>query len=153
MAKFNDLTGQRFGKLTVIEYISAKDAGKPGTAAYWRCKCDCGGETVVRTHDLIHAKIKSCGCYRPDTLRKMKIMVEKEGFGPIEQFRAYLCEKYQKNCFTSPIGKCPLANEECWNFMSFRELYNSRNFMSRKELMCQVAGAIDKEGYELQPNG
>ncbi len=52
-----DLTGERFGKLTVIE-----PADKKGSKIYWRCKCDCGKETVVEHYHLTEGRTKSCGC-------------------------------------------------------------------------------------------
>lgn len=53
-----DLIGKRFGKLTVIKY-SHKDK-KSNT--YWLCKCDCGGENIVRRNHLLSGGVKSCGC-------------------------------------------------------------------------------------------
>lgn len=56
-----DLTGQRFGMLTVIErapHIVTK-IGRKYTA--WRCKCDCGNEKVVQQVFLLHGA-RSCGC-------------------------------------------------------------------------------------------
>ena len=55
-----DLTGQRFGRLTVLE--PAENIG-PRTA--WRCRCDCGQETVVTTQQLRGGRRTSCGCDRP----------------------------------------------------------------------------------------
>lgn len=51
------LSGQRFGALTVLEY-----AGRENGQSYWRCRCDCGKETVVRQSYLLMGKTKSCGC-------------------------------------------------------------------------------------------
>lgn len=53
-----DLSGQRFGRLTVetFEYCG------PGGHSYWRCKCDCGGEKVVRSSHLKSGNVSSCGC-------------------------------------------------------------------------------------------
>ena len=53
-----DLTGQKFGKLTVIEL----DVDNPKTGAYWKCKCDCGNETFVAVSDLSTGNTMSCGC-------------------------------------------------------------------------------------------
>ena len=53
-----DLTGQKFGKLTVIE---RHGIDKHGHAA-WRCKCECGSETVVSSLYLKKGDTKSCGC-------------------------------------------------------------------------------------------
>ena len=52
-----DLKGQRFGRLTVWKRI-----GTVGSRALWRCKCDCGNLTSVRSIDLLSGNTKSCGC-------------------------------------------------------------------------------------------
>ena len=49
--------GQRFGKLTVLEY-----AGKHSGMHRWKCLCDCGNETIVGQTLLQTGKTKSCGC-------------------------------------------------------------------------------------------
>ena len=56
-----DLTGQRFGMLTVlgIDHIDEKHV------VFWKCKCDCGNDSVpVRTSQLTMNHTKSCGCLR-----------------------------------------------------------------------------------------
>lgn len=65
MGKLIDLTGQRFGMLVVLEQagVSVNPNGSPGTAL-WRCKCDCGNETVVRSANLRRGITSSCGCLR-----------------------------------------------------------------------------------------
>lgn len=52
-----DILGHQFGDLTAIEY-----AGKKDGQYYWRCRCQCGKETVVRQNNLLIGKTKSCGC-------------------------------------------------------------------------------------------
>ena len=52
-----DLTGQKFGKLTVI----TRDESRKGRA-YWICKCECGNTTVVPSCDLRSGHTQSCGC-------------------------------------------------------------------------------------------
>ena len=54
------MIGQRYGKLTVLE--AAENVG--GRTA-WRCRCDCGGEAVVRTSRLRTGHTTSCGCLGP----------------------------------------------------------------------------------------
>ena len=56
-----DLTGQRFGSLTVIEEVGRNDH----RAVTWRCACDCGKERVVRGSDLARGTVSSCGCMNP----------------------------------------------------------------------------------------
>ena len=62
-----DLTGQRFGRLTVI---GRAPSDKGCTNAKWRCRCDCGKETIVRGVTLRRGESKSCGCYRADYWRQ-----------------------------------------------------------------------------------
>ena len=52
-----DWVGKRFGSLTVLAYD-----GKRKGAHFWRCKCDCGNETVVRQSSLLDGHTTSCGC-------------------------------------------------------------------------------------------
>ena len=64
MAKFLDLTGQRFNHLTVIERADDYVSPKGQHLTQWRCLCDCGNETIVTTSNLRSKKnpAKSCGC-------------------------------------------------------------------------------------------
>nr|DAH32228.1 MAG TPA: hypothetical protein [Caudoviricetes sp.] len=57
-----DLTGMRFGKLTVIKRASDYIAPKGKTTTRWLCKCDCGNTCEVRTDLLRNGYTKSCGC-------------------------------------------------------------------------------------------
>ena len=59
MVRLIDLTGQKFGRLTVIERSNIK---KDRTAAVWKCQCDCGNETIVSGIRLRSSNTKSCGC-------------------------------------------------------------------------------------------
>lgn len=58
IGKFKDLTGQKFGRLTVIERADNDDRGK----VRWLCKCECGNTHTVITYHLTHGLCKSCGC-------------------------------------------------------------------------------------------
>ena len=60
-----DLSNQRFGRLLVFERAGSDNNKK----ALWKCKCDCGNETIVRSSDLISNKIKSCGCLKTELLQ------------------------------------------------------------------------------------
>jgi hypothetical protein len=64
MGKFIDLTGQRFGRLVVIEKTENPRSTEKSKIRYWLCKCDCGNNSVVSTHNLRNGTTKSCGCYR-----------------------------------------------------------------------------------------
>lgn len=54
---FNNLTGRRFGRLTVISY-----AGCRKKKSYWNCVCDCKTERIVPYSCLANGHSQSCGC-------------------------------------------------------------------------------------------
>lgn len=57
-----DMSGEVFGRLTVVEYVQAK-----GSNSFWRCKCECGNYTLQTRNNLIAGRIRSCGCLRRET--------------------------------------------------------------------------------------
>lgn len=56
--KLIDLSGQKFGRLTVIERVDNDEKG-----TYWLCKCDCGNTKTVSASNLKRGNVQSCGCY------------------------------------------------------------------------------------------
>lgn len=56
---FQDLTGQVFGRLTVMYY-----AEKRNNQACWLCRCKCGAEKIIRSSNLKSGHTKSCGCLK-----------------------------------------------------------------------------------------
>ena len=62
-----DITGQIFGRLTVIQ-----EAGKTSSRAVkWLCRCECGTETIVAGTDLRKGHTQSCGCLNRHISRKV----------------------------------------------------------------------------------
>ena len=72
MSKLIDLTGQRFGRLTVLyrtyDIVSANGRKRSN----WHCMCDCGNECDIAGDCLTRGKTQSCGC-----LKKEKMFNEK----------------------------------------------------------------------------
>lgn len=66
--KFINLTGQKFGKLTPIEYMGKDKRG----LSRWLCKCDCSNEKTIRSSDLKGGKTKSCGCLQKEIMSNNK---------------------------------------------------------------------------------
>lgn len=65
MGKYIDLTGMRFGRLTVL---GQGERGNKNTIR-WKCKCVCGKETLVFTQHLKSGHTHSCGCEKTDRIR------------------------------------------------------------------------------------
>ena len=67
MSKLIDLTGRRFGRLTVL-YRDVNKASKNGRQiVMWRCVCDCGNEISVSGDSLRNGNTGSCGCIQTET--------------------------------------------------------------------------------------
>lgn len=62
-----DLTGMRFGRLTVTEKMDDYIDDKTGKhIEKWKCSCDCGGEKITRRINLLKGATKSCGCLKTE---------------------------------------------------------------------------------------
>lgn len=64
--KVIDLTGRRFGRLTVLKQAGTSPSGE----RRWLCHCDCGKELTVFAGNLRRGRTQSCGCYHKDVLSK-----------------------------------------------------------------------------------
>lgn len=53
-----NLVGEKFGKLTVLEYYGKNEKGYH----LWKCKCDCGNYAIVNNKSIKNGHTKSCGC-------------------------------------------------------------------------------------------
>lgn len=68
MGKIKDLTGQKFGRLTVIKRVGKnKDNG-----ALWICLCECGNSITAVSSRLLNGTCQSCGCLRLELFKVNK---------------------------------------------------------------------------------
>lgn len=65
MARFKNIIGERFGRLTVINITD--DRSKDGYVI-WLCKCDCGNEIKCNTKKLRNKNTRSCGCLQKEII-------------------------------------------------------------------------------------
>lgn len=59
MKKAQDLSGQRFGNLVVLEFDHKSIKSRK---RFWKCQCDCGQQCIVYQNHLKSGHTKSCGC-------------------------------------------------------------------------------------------
>lgn len=67
---YQDLSGQKFGSLTVIERTLGPQWSKK---AYYKCICDCGKETIAQGCELKSGHRRSCGCKTGFSIGEEKI--------------------------------------------------------------------------------
>lgn len=93
--KNNDLTGMRFGRLLVLN----RELNR-GNKTMWKCKCDCGNETIVYRSGLTSGRTKSCGCLRVEkTIKRETLDISGQKYGLLTAIK--------------PVGKIRYGNTMC----------------------------------------
>lgn len=80
-----DLTGQKFGMLTVVKRAPNMYSGR---ATAWLCKCDCGKEKTFPAGILKNGNARSCGCINSELRKVNSLFVLKS--------RSYIAYRQQK---------------------------------------------------------
>lgn len=96
-----DLTGQKFGKLTVIERVPSQN----GAAARWRCICECGNVTEVDGTKLRRNETLSCGCLVKEKLIQFNKEIKFEDLTG-QRFGKLLVVSRAENIGTQPAWNC-----------------------------------------------
>lgn len=79
-----DLTGRKFGRLTVLSFAFRKKS-----AYYWNCVCECGTEKQIAVTNLIQST-KSCGCWAKEVYKRdAKLRAWKHGLEGTKEYRAW----------------------------------------------------------------
>lgn len=81
MSAVRDLTGERFGRLTVIQRCGSDKNGR----ALFECKCECGNLTVATGKLLLTGRKKSCGCLTHDILLERNTVHGNAARGKVER--------------------------------------------------------------------
>lgn len=130
-----DLTGQKYGRLTVIEKSETHVTPKGRNVYMWRCLCDCGNEVVVRSYSLMSGETKSCGCLQhqrsiengkkvgmlsKERSRKIKVMQYNKEGELLQIYNGYIeaSEKtgiYKSSIIAAANGKRKTAGGYLWH--------------------------------------
>jgi len=60
IAQFKDESGNRYGRLTVVERAHVKRTLRERSGSIWRCLCDCGTVLLARGYELRSKTLKEC---------------------------------------------------------------------------------------------
>jgi hypothetical protein len=112
-----DLTGQRFGRWTVISFYDIRPGG-----TRWLCRCQCGKERPVANGNLKRGTTKSCGCLQLEAVKKSRTT---HGQSRHALYRTYAgikdrCSNPNTMCFKDYGGRgikvCDRWLKDFWNF-------------------------------------
>lgn len=103
MSKPIDLTGRRFGRLTVMRFVGNRS---------WECSCACGQTTIVRGYNLCNGHTASCGCVAKQTAaqngRKGLMDIAGKRFGKLKAIE-YDTQKKKWRCLCDCGKTCFVA--------------------------------------------
>ena len=133
-----DLTGIRFGRLTAIEPIKSDKT----RLTVWRCKCDCGNETFVRSHDLLSGNTQSCGCLQKDKVKELYV----NGTAPSKL-------KSQKPRITNTSGVTGVWYDESRGMWAAEIMFQRRKYFLGRfdEIVNATAAREDAEKHIYGP--
>ena len=140
MSKIIDLTGNKYGRLTVVSF-SHLDKN-----AYWNCICECGNKTKVTGNNIKRLKVVSCGCYKKE---KVSRIMKKHGDTNTRFYRIWakmLSRTTNKNECRYPDygGRGVWVCERWTNYQSFKEdMYDS--YLNHVSVYGEKNTSIDRK--------
>lgn len=103
MGHFIDITGKKYGKLTVIEFAGRIRQPSGKICTMWKCRCDCGNYCTIRADSLKMGCTQSCGCLKQ---KQDKINLKKNHRHKMSGTRLYgIWQKMKDRCYNSNV-KC-----------------------------------------------
>ena len=109
MSKEIDLTGQRFGRLLVLDRATDHITKSGKSIKQWRCLCDCGHETIVRHGNLRNGTTTSCGCLHKEIVgainRTHGLSTGNSRLYPLWKSIKYRCYNKDAKCYENYGGR------------------------------------------------
>lgn len=141
MARVIDISGQTFGRWTVVARATKPD-GIKSASAYWLCKCECGAERSVSGKDLRNGDSASCGCTIVENNRRKAADLAGQTFG-----RITVIERAGSNKRGSAVWRCSCS---CGN--SLASTPSTSDLRTGNTTSCGCASVIENPIYESMHN-
>lgn len=84
--KYIDLTGEKFGRLTVLERVDDYVSPKGQKQKQYLCKCECGKNTITHGNSLMKGVTQSCGCFN---IERRQVKSKKRKYLRISSFNIH----------------------------------------------------------------
>ncbi len=112
MSRLIDLTGKKFGRLTVL-YKDQERITKSGS--YWVCQCECGNIKSIKSSSLRRGEIQSCGCLQKERTIKARNQAAEDLSG--RRFGKLVVLKRDETITNTPYWICQC---DCGNVKSIK---------------------------------
>lgn len=120
-----DLTGQAFGRLTVLSRAGSTDRMK---LALWLCRCTCGSEVIRVGCEMARGRIKSCGC----------LILES---GTSKQLRHGMSKTRTHRCWVAITYRCTNPNSADWDNYGGRGITVCERWFSFENFLVDMGEA------------
>lgn len=137
MVAMKDIAGQRFGRLLVVERVANTEEGR----TRWRCKCDCGGETLQPGKVLRKGLVVSCGCYHREVVKRMGQATFKHGHA--------VRETPEYRSLRGAIGRCHNPRSTAFAHYGGRGIIVADEWRKDFSLFLEHVGPRPAPGYTL----
>lgn len=123
MGIFDDLTGKRFGRLSVVERAPDYVSPKHQHATRWVCACDCGNTKIIIANVLKRGEAQSCGCMHQELRHSL---TRTHGESKTRLYHIWngmrqRCQNENNHAFAHYGGRGISVCEEWQSYTAFRE--------------------------------
>lgn len=114
--KLKDLTGQTFGRWTVLERAENKRTSSGSSKVMWKCKCSCENGTIkdVSASSLVNGHSKSCGCWNLERIKFPKMYNRKQNTYDLGSHEYGVGTTSNGNQFIFDKEDYDLISQFCW---------------------------------------
>lgn len=135
----DDLTNQRFGRLTVIKRAKDRTSSSGRTIVQWECVCDCGNHCFIDACELRKGSTVSCGCYRKEQNNSKAENLVGLQFGKLTVISKAQSVKYGNSYMSNWVCRC-----QCGSVVSVLG-----TVLRRGQISC---GCVNSKGEEKIAN-
>lgn len=135
MSAFTDITGHRFGRLTVLSLAGQARDGR----FRWLCQCDCGNRTIVRGPKLRGKRTRSCGCLKLDRNADKN-----------PNFKHGRSRSIEHRCWVAIIQRCTNSNAKAYKWYGARGIKVCKRWLSSFENFFLDMGPRPKGRYSIE---
>lgn len=123
-----NISGQRFGRLTVIK-LAPRNLWGNASSSYWVCQCDCGNTTITSANSLNTGKTRSCGCLLDEARRAVS---PKQQDYYKEKIESHIGEQFEHLTIMGVSGDEYVCQCDCGNTINIKK----GNWKRRKSCGC-----------------
>lgn len=151
--KSEDLTGQRFGRLTVVKWLPLNERDEKHRYYPYLCKCDCGNTTYAKANDLRTGNKISCGCAHDEYSHTGHMTHKTHGASYTKLYKVWVtikgrCLNPNDKNYHHYGGAGKSICEEWLDFETFREWAYSHGYdENAKKGECTIDRIDNSKGY------